>query len=160
MLHRKSHMLRRRTILNSDLQLQFDDAHAWTSWTRVWVCLILCVQDMQSLGFRPRNDLQNLASAGAYGVHESNIERDVMRRSFEGTAAWYYQSGTLLRSWHQSMQSHLQTRCPSTMCRSLFAPATSRPSNGAQKPGKLCLILYCLIFCIILHSIANISTIY
>ena len=45
---------------------------------------------MENQGTRPLRDLQNLASAGSYGRFESNIERDVMRRSFEGTAAWHY----------------------------------------------------------------------
>ncbi|CAE7190226.1 spp-11 [Symbiodinium microadriaticum] len=46
--------------------------------------------EFQSLGVRPRQALLDLASAGAYGTHESNIERDVMRRSMEGTVPIHY----------------------------------------------------------------------
>ncbi|CAE7816704.1 unnamed protein product, partial [Symbiodinium sp. CCMP2456] len=46
--------------------------------------------EIQGLGVRPRQPLLDLASAGAYGSHESNIERDVMRRSMEETVPIHY----------------------------------------------------------------------
>ena len=47
--------------------------------------MIMHVEEIHGLGVRPRQPLLDLASAGAYGTHESNIERDVMRRALEGT---------------------------------------------------------------------------
>ena len=46
------------------------------------------MQEIRGLGCRPRAPLLDLASAGAFGAHESNIERDVMRRAFHDAAAY------------------------------------------------------------------------
>ena len=42
---------------------------------------------MEGLCIRPRQQLLDLARAGAFGDHESNIERDVLRRSFGSLAS-------------------------------------------------------------------------
>ena len=47
-------------------------------------------QEIRGLGCKPRAPLLDLASAGAFGAHESNIERDVMRRAFHDAAAYQH----------------------------------------------------------------------
>ena len=42
-------------------------------------------QELQDLAVRPRQQLVDLATAGGFGEHESNIERDVLRRSMGAT---------------------------------------------------------------------------
>ena len=51
---------------------------------------VMCspLQEMQELCVRPRQQLLDLARAGAFGDHESNIERDVLRRSFGSQASY------------------------------------------------------------------------